>query len=69
MTLHHNCDGWLINIENPIKEPLIDNIVYFLRRLKNELVSVGNPGQIIWYDSVTKDGILAWQNELNNLNK
>lgn len=69
LTLHHNCDGWLINIENSLEETLIDNVLYFLRRLKQELVFAGNCGKIIWYDSVTKDGKLDWQNELNAKNK
>lgn len=69
LTLYHNCDGWLINIENSLEETLIDNVLYFLRRLKQELVFAGNCGKIIWYDSVTKDGKLDWQNELNAKNK
>ena len=69
LTLHHNCDGWLINIENPLEEVLIGNLIYFLRRLKQELVFAGNLGKIIWYDSVTKEGKLDWQNELNDKNK
>ena len=69
LTLHHNCDGWLINIENPLEEKLIANLIYFLRRLKQELIFAGNCGKIIWYDSVTKEGKLDWQNELNEKNK
>ncbi|XP_046438826.1 cytosolic endo-beta-N-acetylglucosaminidase 1-like isoform X2 [Daphnia pulex] len=69
LTLHHNFDGWLINIENPLEEVSIDNVIYFLRRLKQELVFAGNCGKIIWYDSVTKEGKLDWQNELNENNK
>lgn len=69
LSLHHNCDGWLINIENLIREEQIDNIIYFLRRLKRELTFAGNIGKIIWYDSVTKEGKLSWQNELNEFNR
>ncbi|XP_057366566.1 uncharacterized protein LOC130687416 isoform X2 [Daphnia carinata] len=69
LTLYHNCDGWLINIENSLEKMVVDNILYFLRRLKQELVFAGNCGKIIWYDSVTKDGKLDWQNELNAKNK
>jgi len=69
LTLYHNFDGWLINIENPLEEVLVDNVIYFLRRLKQELAFAGNCGKIIWYDSVTKEGKLDWQNELNEKNK
>lgn len=69
VTLSHNFDGWLVNIENPLEEIVIDNVLYFLRRLKRELIFAGNSGKIIWYDSVTKDGKLDWQNELNDQNR
>jgi len=70
LTLCHNFDGWLINIENVVEEKIVGNIVYFLQRLKRELKLAGsNNSQVIWYDSITKEGKLDWQNELNDLNR
>lgn len=69
LTTYHNFDGWLVNIENKIATELIENIEYFLKRLKKELTLSGNHGHVIWYDSITKDGELKWQNELNDLNR
>lgn len=70
LTFCHNFDGWLINIENVVEEKIIGNIIYFLQRLKRELKLAGNKdSQVIWYDSITKEGKLDWQNELNDLNR
>lgn len=70
VTLHHNFDGWLINIENPIAAAKIPNITYFLRKLKCRLQALGlSNSHIIWYDSITCEGNLAWQNELNDCNR
>lgn len=69
LTCCHGFDGWLINIENPVEPNMVKNITYFLQRLKRELVITGNAGQVIWYDSITKEGKLDWQNELNDMNR
>ncbi|XP_025836491.1 cytosolic endo-beta-N-acetylglucosaminidase 2 [Agrilus planipennis] len=63
----YKIDGWLLNIENSISNPLklIDFVEYLTR-----LLHIRRPGSlIIWYDSVTKDGKLSWQNELNDFNR
>jgi len=69
VTVHSDLDGWLINIENPIAESMIKNIIYFLKSLKMVLSILGKNSIIIWYDSVTRQGKLDWQNELNILNR
>jgi mannosyl-glycoprotein endo-beta-N-acetylglucosaminidase len=70
ITVHYNFDGWLINIENPIAPDKIANVIYFLRKLKLEMLQRGKAtAQVIWYDSITKSGELKWQNELNEENR
>ncbi|CAG9830297.1 unnamed protein product [Diabrotica balteata] len=60
-------DGWLLNIENKVEnmEALKEFVPYFTR-----LIHEDNPGNVvIWYDSVTIQGELLWQNELNKENQ
>ena len=65
----YHFDGWLINIENIIEPGNLDNIEYFLSKLREVLrIEVHNCTQVIWYDSVTDRGELKWQNELNQCN-
>lgn len=62
-------DGWLINMEVKLELEQITHLKEFVDHLT---VSMHNslPGSlVIWYDSVTKDGDLLWQNELNEKNK
>lgn len=62
-------DGWLINMEVKLELEQITHLKEFVDHLT---VSMHNslPGSlVIWYDSVTKDGDLVWQNELNEKNK
>ena len=61
-------DGWLVNIENEIKN--VENLKYFLTNLRNSLHKI-NPRlyKVVWYDSVIETGELRWQNELNAKNK
>ena len=69
ITRYYNFDGWLINIENPLEKGWIENVNLFLSELKKELRQLGQHQQLIWYDSVTKEGKLEWQNELNDNNR
>ncbi|KAL0122537.1 hypothetical protein PUN28_007324 [Cardiocondyla obscurior] len=62
-------EGWLLNIENSIKETDIDNLIYFVNYLTESIHDEVLDSEIIWYDSVTKKGNLSWQNELNDNNK
>jgi mannosyl-glycoprotein endo-beta-N-acetylglucosaminidase len=68
ITLYYGFDGWLINIENEIKN--VDNLKYFVKSLTQSLKKI-DPElyKIVWYDSVIESGKLEWQNELNELNK
>lgn len=60
-------DGWLLNIEN--KATNTDVLKEFVPYFTN-LIHQDNPGNlVIWYDSVTEDGELQWQNQLNDKNR
>lgn len=60
-------DGWLLNVENKIANPevLLDFVRYFHSLLHQELPHA----VLVWYDSVTIQGNLNWQNGLNERNK
>ncbi|CAH0578949.1 unnamed protein product [Chrysodeixis includens] len=60
-------DGWLLNVENKIAKPdvLLDFVRHFHRLLHQELPHA----VLVWYDSVTIQGNLNWQNGLNERNK
>ncbi|KAD7480230.1 hypothetical protein E3N88_03366 [Mikania micrantha] len=62
-------DGWLINMEvslNVEKIPILKEFVSHLTEVMHSSV----PGSlVIWYDSVTIDGQLKWQDQLNDSNK
>ncbi|XP_074081115.1 cytosolic endo-beta-N-acetylglucosaminidase isoform X2 [Macrotis lagotis] len=62
-------DGWLINIENSLSMDAVENTPFFLQYLTEQLHQRVPGGLVIWYDSVTKDGQLKWQNELNENNR
>lgn len=69
ITRFYNFDGWLINIENPLEKEWVENVIIFLSELNKQLQILGKHHQLIWYDSVTKEGKLEWQNELNDNNR
>ncbi|KAI8584447.1 hypothetical protein K450DRAFT_216450 [Umbelopsis ramanniana AG] len=67
-------DGWLINIESPFAaSPLpaeykAQQMVKLLRYLTEKLHQRIPHSKIIWYDSMTKNGDIKWQNTLNDMN-
>ncbi|KAG2172752.1 hypothetical protein INT43_000099 [Umbelopsis isabellina] len=68
-------DGWLINIESPFAvSPLspvykVKQMVKLLKYLTDKIHSRIPHSKIIWYDSMTKDGDIKWQNTLNDMNQ
>ena len=65
---HVGFDGWLLNIENPIPKENIEDLKYFVKELTQKMHESNSNSKVIWYDSVTIDGKLDWQNSLNDLN-
>ncbi|KAF0296327.1 Cytosolic endo-beta-N-acetylglucosaminidase [Amphibalanus amphitrite] len=66
---HHGLDGWLLNIENPIDTQQLPTLSYLVRRLTERMHEAVPHSRVIWYDSVTRDGELRWQDQLNELNE
>ncbi|EIE20293.1 glycoside hydrolase, partial [Coccomyxa subellipsoidea C-169] len=62
-------EGWLINIECDLEASLIPNLLHFLRLLTQLMRQQCPRSQVIWYDAVTTEGKLIWQNTLNDLNR
>lgn len=65
----YNFEGWLLNIENKIKQNDIYKLINFVRYLTDNIHLEIKDSEIIWYDSVTNEGQLKWQNELNDKNE
>lgn len=62
-------EGWLLNVENKINPQHIEQLLYFIQYLTVRIHEEIQSSEIIWYDSVTVDGHLKWQNTLNDKNK
>ncbi|KAF2346101.1 Glycoside hydrolase family 85 [Trinorchestia longiramus] len=65
---HHKLHGWLINIENKIEPGAIGLVVLFLQKLTAAMKTVTSCSRVVWYDSVTHEGVLRWQDQLNGQN-
>ncbi|KAL2317092.1 hypothetical protein Fmac_030968 [Flemingia macrophylla] len=62
-------DGWLLNMEVSLNPEQIPNLKEFVNHLSLTMHSSVPGSLVIWYDSVTVNGDLSWQNELNEQNK
>ncbi|CAK7325923.1 unnamed protein product [Dovyalis caffra] len=62
-------DGWLLNMEVELDSGQIPNLKEFISHLTQTMHSSLPGSLVIWYDSVTIDGDLSWQNQLNDQNK
>ena len=47
----------------------IEDLIHFLGFLTQSMHKTMPSSEIIWYDSVTSEGELTWQNELNGKNR
>ncbi|XP_076916765.1 cytosolic endo-beta-N-acetylglucosaminidase 1-like [Bidens hawaiensis] len=62
-------DGWLINMEVDLDAKKIPILIEFVKHLTSVMHSSVPGSLVIWYDSVTIEGRLWWQNQLNKHNK
>lgn len=62
-------DGWLINMEVALDVAQIPNLKEFVNHLAKTMHAAMPASLVIWYDAVTVDGNLSWQNQLNDRNK
>lgn len=68
VTKNFGFDGWLLNIECRTDREQIPLLKAFTRQLTARIHDEIPNGIVLWYDSVTEDGKLAWQNEVNEKN-
>ncbi|KAJ4906787.1 Cytosolic endo-beta-N-acetylglucosaminidase 1 [Raphanus sativus] len=59
----------MINIENVIDQVQIPILKTFVSHLTKAMHSSVPGSLVIWYDSVTVEGSLAWQDQLTEMNK
>ncbi|KOM39621.1 hypothetical protein LR48_Vigan03g300300 [Vigna angularis] len=62
-------DGWLINMEVNLDPGQIPNLIEFVDHLSLTMHSSVPGSLVLWYDSVTVEGKLNWQDQLNEHNK
>ncbi|XAR65975.1 Mannosyl-glycoprotein endo-beta-N-acetylglucosaminidase [Bertholletia excelsa] len=62
-------DGWLINVEVNLEVTEIPNLKEFVSHLTKTMHSSVPGSLVIWYDGITADGKLKWQDQLNESNK
>ncbi|KPA81084.1 glycosyl hydrolase-like protein [Leptomonas pyrrhocoris] len=65
-------DGYLLNVENSLPPTMAKRLVIFCTQLRKQLnrkTSQGTARLVIWYDAMTIDGSLAYQNALTARNK
>uniref|UniRef100_A0A6A7FVT6 Cytosolic endo-beta-N-acetylglucosaminidase-like n=1 Tax=Hirondellea gigas TaxID=1518452 RepID=A0A6A7FVT6_9CRUS len=68
ITRIHKFQGWLINIENKVAPVAIGLVIVFLQKLRKAMKGLDQRNLLIWYDSITHDGSLHWQDQLNGYN-
>ena len=62
-------DGWFFNFEAEIKPEHVPVMEKFLKYMTSKCHKEIPDSMVLWYDSVTRDGSLKWQNMLNEQNK
>jgi mannosyl-glycoprotein endo-beta-N-acetylglucosaminidase len=69
IALYYRFDGWLVNVENEIDVEHIANLLEFVRMLTDAMHRAVSHAKVLWYDAVTVNGTLEWQNALTPLNR
>ena len=65
MALYYGFDGWLLNVEKEFSTNVTTEILSFVTELKEAL---GTGYQVIWYDALTVENELKYQNGLTSKN-
>ncbi|KAJ1559986.1 hypothetical protein HK405_008649, partial [Cladochytrium tenue] len=66
---YYGFDGWFFNVESEVGSPdHAESIREFLQLLTSEMHKRIPGSHVQWYDSVTVEGKLEWQDHLNSLN-
>ncbi|GAA5984913.1 hypothetical protein JCM11641_003624 [Rhodosporidiobolus odoratus] len=76
LAIERGFEGWLVNVEVELgigrerrwKREHATALVEWLRYLRGEMERKVVGGEVMWYDAVTTEGNLCWQNSLTPLN-
>jgi endo-beta-N-acetylglucosaminidase D len=68
---HYGFNGYLLNVENEVAAQYVQRLTAFVKFLRKQLKErLGeDKGFVVWYDAVTTEGRLSFQNALNSNNK
>lgn len=68
---HFHFNGYLLNVENEVAAQHVQRLTAFVKFLRKGLKErLGEErGLVVWYDAVTTEGRLSFQNALNDKNK
>lgn len=69
IALYYRFDGWLVNIENELDEHRVELLLDFVKWLTEAMHRAVAHSKVLWYDAVTIEGRLDWQNALTPLNR
>ncbi|XP_037935784.1 cytosolic endo-beta-N-acetylglucosaminidase [Teleopsis dalmanni] len=65
---HFGFEGWFVNVECKVNADAMENLYFFVERLRTVIQEQVDYGVVFWYDSIIDTGELAWQNEINAKN-
>lgn len=69
IALYYRFDGWILNIENALEKDEVSMMLEFVSLLTSAMHTAIPHSHVIWYDAVTIEGRLDWQNSLTKLNR
>lgn len=61
-------DGWFFNVQSPVHREEVPRLEMLLRTLTHRIHEDIPGGKVFWYNSLTSDGSLKFQSELNEEN-
>ena len=69
MAVYYNFDGWFLNLESTMPQIYIPHLIEFLDYLTRRMHQKKPGSKIIWYDALTIQGEVDWQDKLTLKNK
>jgi mannosyl-glycoprotein endo-beta-N-acetylglucosaminidase len=67
LSVAYKIDGWLLNIETPFTDASsVPLFLEWIRKFSSVMSDLGKG--VMWYDALTNDNKILWQNALNGLN-
>ena len=70
LALFYGFEGWFVNVESPLISAYDAEVMArFISYLTEQMHERVPNGQVFWYDSLTRNGKIQWQDRLNDENK